>query len=66
MNRYLATFALAFCLLFALAIPAHASSENTSGTHVFSWSHTLSSAVGTTVIALPAIVFIALNNKKDN
>lgn len=66
MNRYLAAFALAFSLIFGLAIPAHASSESTSDTPTFSWSAVLSNALGTTLVALPAVVFIALQNRKDN
>lgn len=65
MNRYLAAFVLAFSLIFGLTIPAHASSETSSDTNTFSWSATLSRAVGTTIIALPAIVFVALSNRKD-
>lgn len=66
MNRYLAAFALAFSLIFGLAIPAHASSESTSDTRTFSWSAVLSNALGTTFVALPAVVFVALQNRKDN
>lgn len=66
MNRYLAAFALAFSLIFGLAIPAHASSESNSDTHTFSWSAVLSNALGTTLVALPAVVFVALQNRKDN
>ena len=66
MNRYLAAFALAFGLIFGLAIPSYASSESTSDTSTFSWSAVLSNAIGTTVVALPAIVFVALQNRKDD
>lgn len=66
LNRYLAAFALAFSLIFGLAIPAHASSESTSDTSTFSWSAVLSNALGTTIVALPAVVFVALQNRKDN
>lgn len=66
MNRYLAAFALAFSLIFGLAIPAHANSESTSDTRTFSWSAVLSKALGTTLVALPAVVFVSLQNRKDN
>ena len=66
MNRYLATFALAFSLIFCLAIPTYASSEKTSDTSTFSWSSVLSNALGMTIVALPAVVFVALQNRKDN
>lgn len=65
MIRYIATIALAFSLIFSLTIPAYASSENTSDASAFSWSAVLSNSIGMTLIALPAIVFIALNNRKD-
>ena len=66
MNRYLAAFALAFSLVFCLAIPAHADSESTSDTSTFGWSAVLSNALGTTIVALPAVIFVALQNRKDN
>lgn len=65
MTRYLAAFALAFTLFFTLAGPAHASSETDSATNTFSWSAVFSNAIGTAAVALPAVVFIALNNRKD-
>lgn len=66
MKQYLAAFMLAFGLIFGLSIPAHASSESTSDTRTFSWSAVLSNALGMTVVALPAVVFVALQNRKDN
>lgn len=65
MKRYLAALAVAFCLIFSLTIPANASSERTSDTSTFSWSSVLSNALGTTIVALPAVVFVALQNRKD-
>lgn len=66
MQRYLATFMLAFALIFGVAIPAHASSETESSTSSFSWSAVFSKAIFGTLVAAPAIVYFSLNNRKDD
>ena len=66
MNRYLAAFALAFALFFGLTIPAYASSETTSDSNAFNWSAVFSKVIWGTAIAIPGVIFVALNNHKED
>lgn len=65
MRNFIATVALSIVLMLGAGLPANASSVTETENH-FSWSSVISKAILGTLIAAPAVVYVSLNNRKEN
>lgn len=65
MRNFLATVTLSIVLVIGIGLPAHASSITETEAH-FSWSSVVSKAVTGMVVAIPAVVYFVLNNRKED
>ena len=65
MRNFIATVALSIVLMLGAGLPANASSVTETENH-FSWSSVISKAILGTLIAAPAVIYVSLNNRKEN
>lgn len=65
MRIFMTTVALSIVLIMGIGLPANASSTNGNEDH-FSWSSVISKAIFGTLVAAPVVVYLSLNNRKEN
>lgn len=65
MHKFMAAIALSIVLICGVIPQANASS--TTGTETnFSWSSVISKAIFGTLVGAPVVVYLSLNNRKEN
>lgn len=65
MRKFMATIVLSIILLFSIGVLANASCTDETEAH-FSWSSVISKSIFGTLVASPVVVYLSLNNRKEN